>query len=92
MKKDLVNDYKLLKTRLGRMPMMMDFLQTDLRDPLSFVNYAKSYYSFINPIEKITPTLNEFEEALLQFYALEINNTKRVSLQKQLSMRKDIFG
>ncbi len=45
MKKDLVNDYKLLKTRLGRMPMMMDFLQTDLRDPFSFVNYAKSYYS-----------------------------------------------
>ncbi|MDN5479718.1 MAG: DUF3427 domain-containing protein, partial [Chryseobacterium sp.] len=34
MKKDLVNDYKLLKIRLGRMPMMMDFLQTDLRDPL----------------------------------------------------------
>ena len=95
MKKDLVNDYKLLKTRLGRMPMMMDFLQTDLRDPLSFVNYAKSYYSFINPIEKITPTLNEFEEVLLQFYALEINNTKRVLesllLEKIIQSDQDVI-
>ncbi|GAB3051648.1 DEAD/DEAH box helicase [Acinetobacter apis] len=77
-KKDLVSDYKLLNVRLGRMPMMMDFLETQLRDPFSFVSYAKSYYSFVHLIEKHIPILNEFEEALLQFYALEINNTKRV--------------
>ena len=70
------------------MPMMMDFLQTDLRDPFSFVNYAKSYYSFINPIEKITPTLNEFEEALLQFYALEINKacTRIITFRENYSI------
>lgn len=78
MKKDLVNEYKLLKSRFGRMPLMMDFVDTDLRDPMSFVHYSKSYYSFVHSIEPITPPLNKLEEALLQFYALEINNAKRI--------------
>lgn len=78
LKKNLVSDYKLLKTRLGHMPMMVDFLEADLRDPFSFVTYAKSYYSFVDITEEITPKLNELENALLQFYSLEINNTKRV--------------
>ena len=73
----------------------MSVLERSKKGRVKLVNYAKSYYSFINPIEKITPTLNEFEEALLQFYALEINNTKRVLesllLEKIIQYDQDVI-
>jgi superfamily II DNA or RNA helicase/HKD family nuclease len=37
----LLEDYKLLKFRLGREPMMIDFLEHQSRDPYQFVNYER---------------------------------------------------
>ncbi|MBL0006642.1 MAG: hypothetical protein IPP25_05485 [Saprospiraceae bacterium] len=47
LKRDLVNDYNLLKFRLGRIPMMVDFINYGLRDPQLFSNYSKSYFNFV---------------------------------------------
>lgn len=77
-KKELNQDYKKLKDRLGRMPMMMDFFAAGARDPFNYVVYSKSYYSFIREIEDDLPRLDIVEESLLQFFSLEINNTKRI--------------
>lgn len=79
-KKELIQDYKYLFNRLGQMPMMMDFITADVRDPYSYVLYSKSYYSFLKSIEKDSSifSLTEIEEELLKFFSLEINNTKRV--------------
>ncbi len=46
MKKDLVNDYQLLKFKLGKIPMMVDFIDHGSRDAQLYVNYSKSYYNF----------------------------------------------
>lgn len=76
---DLKNDYQLLKYRIGRIPMMMDFLHHELRDPFLFVEYAKSYYNFVkkvDPTYKIT--LEKKQADLLALFSLEINNAKRV--------------
>lgn len=79
LKKDLTQDYNLLKFKLGRVPMMLDFIEHGSRDPQLYVNYSKSYFNFVIGIEE------EFEHSLkieqiklLESFNLEINNTKRV--------------
>ena len=77
--KDLKKDYDLLKYKLGRIPMMMDFIKHGSREPYLYVEYSKSYYNFICKVEKSTEyDLDEEQIALLSQFALNINNAKRV--------------
>ena len=77
--KDLKKDYDLLKYKLGRIPMMMDFIQHGSREPYLYVEYSKSYYNFICKVEKATEYALDAEQvALLSQFALNINNAKRV--------------
>lgn len=79
LKKDLINDYKLLKFKLGRIPMMVDFLEHGSRDPFLYVGYSKSYFNFVMDIEDSLKTkLDADEKKLLELFSNEINNTKRV--------------
>jgi superfamily II DNA or RNA helicase/HKD family nuclease len=76
---DLKKDYNLLKFKLGRIPMMMDFIEHGSRDPYLYVNYANSYYNFIVKVEKdYKSELSTEEIKLLELFAIEINNSKRV--------------
>jgi superfamily II DNA or RNA helicase/HKD family nuclease/SOS-response transcriptional repressor LexA len=76
---DLKKDYNLLKFKLGRTPMMMDFLDHGSRDPFLFVDYANSYYNFVIKVEeKQNFTLSNEQRKLLELFSKEINNTKRV--------------
>jgi len=76
---DLKNDYNNLKNKLGRIPMMLDFLDYGSRDPWLYVKYKKSYLSFINVVEEeYRQDLNNKELKLLEYFNLEINNGKRV--------------
>ena len=79
LKKDLVNDYNLLKFKLGRIPMMMDFIEHGSRDPYLYVNYSKSYYNFVKDLDdsKIS-LLDNNERTILELLSTEINNSKRV--------------
>lgn len=76
---DLKKDYHLLKYKLGRIPMMMDFIEHGSRDPYLFVSYSGSYFNFVNKVIKdITNVLPEKETKLLELFSKEINNSKRV--------------
>ena len=44
-RRDLIKDYNLLKFRLGRAPMMMDFLNQGARDPFQYVLRFGSYFN-----------------------------------------------
>ncbi|MFN0188439.1 MAG: DUF3427 domain-containing protein [Bacteroidia bacterium] len=93
-KKDLVDDYNLLKFRLGRIPMMVDFIEQGSRDPQLFVNYSRSYFNFVSTQEtglreKITPT----QSKLLELFSTEIANGKRIEeivILKLLLEKKEI--
>jgi superfamily II DNA or RNA helicase/HKD family nuclease len=75
----LKSDYNNLKNKLGRIPMMLDFLEYGARDPWLYVKYKKSYLNFINVVEeRYEKSLNNKELKLLEYFNLEINNTKRV--------------
>jgi len=78
-KKDLIQDYKLLKYRLGRMPMMCDFLDASARDPYAYVSYSKSYFNLISEIEpEIKDTIEPEHKTLLELFSQEIANAKRI--------------
>jgi superfamily II DNA or RNA helicase/HKD family nuclease len=76
---DLKNDYNLLKFKLGRTPMMMDFIEHGSRDPYLYVDYANSYYNFFVILEKdYNAKLSKEEVKVLELFSKEINNSKRV--------------
>jgi superfamily II DNA or RNA helicase/HKD family nuclease len=76
---DLKKDYYLLKYKLGRIPMMMDFLEHGSRDPYLFVEYSSSYYNFIFKLEQESVVqLATQQIKLLELFSTEINNSKRV--------------
>lgn len=50
--RDLVNEYKSLKAKIGRIPMMMDFREHGTRDPEHYVKYSKSYFNFLASVEE----------------------------------------
>ena len=76
---DLKKDYNLLKYKLGRIPMMMDFIDHGSRDPFLYVDYASSYFNFVSKIESnYSHKLTEHQIKLLELFSKEINNAKRV--------------
>jgi superfamily II DNA or RNA helicase/HKD family nuclease/SOS-response transcriptional repressor LexA len=89
---ELKKDYNLLKFKLGRTPMMMDFIEHGSRDPYLFVNYSNSYFNFTRRVEQnINMELTPYELNLLELFAKEINNAKRIeeSLMIQMLIHSD---
>jgi superfamily II DNA or RNA helicase/HKD family nuclease len=79
LKKDLVNDYNLLKFKLGYIPMMVDFIDHGSRDPYLYVNYSKSYFNFVQGQEtSLEKALTPHQIKLLELFSNEINNNKRI--------------
>jgi len=76
---DLKKDYFLLKYKLGRIPLMMDFIEHGSRDPYLFVNYSGSYFNFVVKVEKENDLeLSKDQIKLLELFSIEINNAKRI--------------
>jgi hypothetical protein len=73
---DLKKDYNLLKFKLGRIPMMVDFIEHGSRDPYLYVNYSNSYYNFIVKVDKeFNSELSTEQVKLLELFSKEINNS-----------------
>lgn len=93
-KRNLLKDYKSLKNRIGRIPMMVDFLLNNSRDPIQFVNYSKSYLEFVKSVEKeFDIFLNSLNLKLLQIFSRDINNGRsflEVFVLKIISEEKSI--
>lgn len=81
--KDLSSDYDLLKFKLGRSPMMMDFVKYGSRDPYLYVSKSKSFLNYVIQKEKsetMSDVVGEHQKQnrLLEYFYNEINNSKRV--------------
>jgi superfamily II DNA or RNA helicase/HKD family nuclease len=66
LKRDLSDDYKALKFRLGRAPMMMDFVEQGARDPAAYVAKSKSFYNFALEKEDELAKLGQLEREILE--------------------------
>ena len=79
LKKDLIQDYQLLKFKIGRIPCMVDFLDYGSRDPSLYVKYSKSYYNFVaDQEEEYKSKLNPVQSNLLEFFSKHVNDGVRV--------------
>lgn len=77
--KDLKTDFQLLKYKIGKTPMMMDFPEHGSRDPFLFVEYAKSYLNFVIKVERENQfSLDKTSLKLIELFSFEINNSKRI--------------
>jgi superfamily II DNA or RNA helicase len=77
-KKFLDSDYDYLKRKLGRIPLMCDFLFEDERDPYTFVSYSKSYARYLVNKELSSTKMIEDNLKILDYLSMEVNNGKRV--------------
>lgn len=78
LKKDLDYDYKLLKNKLGHQPMMIDFLKHNMRDPMLYVQYSKSYFNYVMKVEKtIDFPLDLKAQKILEIISMHVANGVR---------------
>lgn len=74
MKSIIKESYITLKNRLGRMPRLYDFYENDEVDPLVIIKEYKTYYSFIENVEKgkYHCGLSESERLVLEYLSKTI--------------------
>jgi superfamily II DNA or RNA helicase len=79
LRKDLAQDYQLLKFKIGRMPMMVDFIEHGSRDPFLYVKYTKSYFNFVVQEESsLLGKLSPNEIKLLELFSNHVADGKRI--------------
>jgi superfamily II DNA or RNA helicase len=76
-KRKLVEDYNILKGKIGRIPTMVDFLNHGERDPFQYIVHYKSYYSFLLGIKESISQITDYEERIVSFLSGEILNPIR---------------
>lgn len=74
MKTIIRDSYVSLKSRLGRIPFLMDFYENGEVDPLVIIKEYKTYYVFLEAMEKETYvcSLNEQEKLTLEYLSKTI--------------------
>jgi superfamily II DNA or RNA helicase len=79
LKKDLISDFNSLKAKIGKIPMMIDFIEHGSRDPYLYVEKFKSFLNFVQSVESsLIGALNLNEIKLLELFSSEVNNAKRI--------------
>src|SRR5690606_33282950 len=53
--------YLEVKNRLGKIPMMIDFIEQNSLDPEVIIDYSTNYYEFLLKMKEVLPVLNEYE-------------------------------
>ena len=76
-KRRLVEDYKILKGKIGRVPSMLDFLEHGERDPYQYITHYNSYYSFLLGMKEDIASIDDSTSQLLAFLSKEILNPTR---------------
>src|SRR5699024_3027164 len=91
--KILRDAYNALKNRIGRMPLLEDFIVHHSVDPLVIVQKYNNYYSFLLKMKEDLPLLRDAEQQALNMFSLEVLNRKRmheIMLLDQLLKNKKI--
>ncbi|WP_203364055.1 DEAD/DEAH box helicase [Bacillus sp. REN10] len=66
-----------LKNRLGKVPLLYDFIVNHSIDPLVIVNEHGSYYQFLTKIKEDTPVISAYENQVLTMLSQEVLGGKR---------------
>lgn len=75
--KELRLAYNKLKERLNRVPMLIDFKETNTLDPMIIANKFDSYYDFLVKMKDNHGEITEYQNNILKFLSREILPGKR---------------
>lgn len=92
-KRKLVEEYTILKGKIGRIPSMLDFINHGERDPFQYIQNYDSYYNFLLSRNEKIDVLSKFELDLIKFLSNEVLNPIRfidVHLFKTILNQKSI--
>ncbi len=70
--------YMDLKYRIGKIPMLSDFIKHNSVDPEVLIKSTDNYYAFLNRVKESQPLLSEYETQLLSLVSIELINGKRI--------------
>ncbi|MGM0214091.1 DUF3427 domain-containing protein [Enterococcus sp. AZ109] len=70
--KELKQIYSSFKNRLNRVPLLTDFIQQQVLDPMLIANKFDSYYTFLTKVKDNEGTLSAEENKFLMFLSREI--------------------
>lgn len=76
-KRILIEEYKILKGKIGRIPSLMDFVEHGERDPYQYILNYNSYYAFLQGRKEDLVEITEYERQLLIFLSKEVLNPVR---------------
>lgn len=76
-KRKLVEEYKLLKGKIGRIPTMIDFINHGERDPFQYIQNYDSYYNFLLSQKEDIEIISKEELDVLKFLSNEVLNPIR---------------
>lgn len=74
----LKKDFELMKFRLGRLPMMMDFILHEARDPFQYVNYSDSFLAFTEKEFEKSSKVDSSHLKLLKYFSKSVCNGVRL--------------
>lgn len=90
--KFLKEKYQELQLKIGKSPLMMDFVNQGDIDPMLFIDYKNSYYEFLKGIKANKKDLSDAESLLLEFMYSQLANGLRphelVILKELLESKK----
>lgn len=88
-KKGLTQDFDLLKFRIGRNPMMLDFIKYEARDPYQYVDYSGSLLAFTAAKSKFEVSTEHLK--LIEFLSKHVCDGVRLEeavILKQLVLKE----
>ncbi|MEK3993462.1 DEAD/DEAH box helicase [Psychrobacillus sp. FSL K6-2365] len=74
----LTTPYKELKNRLGRVPLLIDFIKNNSIDPEVIFIKKKNYFDFLLSMNEPITYINDYEQAVLTMFSQELINGKRI--------------
>lgn len=93
----LKKEYTDLKNRIGRIPMLIDFIHHSI-DPEVIIKSTNNYYEFLKRLREEQQPITEYESQTLSLLSIELINGKRLhevilltDLLQHHSIAKDIY-
>lgn len=94
----LKKEYTALKNRIGRVPMLKDFINHHSVDPEVIIKSTNNYYSFLKRLKEDQTQITEYESQVLSLLSVELINGKRIhevllltNLLQHQSISKDLY-
>ncbi|WP_274308944.1 DUF3427 domain-containing protein [Solibacillus daqui] len=76
--KMLKDSYFEVKNRIGRIPLLIDFIQQNSLDPEVIINYSPNYYDFLLKLKEDIAPITDYEKSILALIGKDFLPGKRI--------------